>query len=248
MTSRDCKAPRIYVDAPLRAGEAVRCTSDQANYLRNVLRLEAGSPVRVFNGRDGEWLARLEILGKRDCGLEPLEKIRAQEDGPAIDYLFAPLKRARLDYMVQKAVELGVARLCPVLTERTVAERVNLARMKANAIEAAEQCGILRIPEILPPEPLPRAVDKWDRLKPLVFCDEGADIQDPIAALTKLHPVRPLGLLIGPEGGFTEAERNLLLGQPFTLRLSLGPRVMRADTAAVAALALVNAVAGDWRP
>jgi len=157
-----------------------------------------------------------------------------------------PLKRARLDYMVQKATELGVARLRPVLTQHTVAERVNLDRMRANVIEAAEQCGILRIPEVLEPARLEAVLRDWNALKPLVFCDEGAGRSDPIATLGGL-PRQGVGLLIGPEGGFSSGERDALLAHPFTERLSLGPRIMRADTAAVAALALVNSVLGDWR-
>jgi 16S rRNA (uracil1498-N3)-methyltransferase len=246
MSLHDSRAQRLYVDADLRPGTLIGCSDAQANYLRNVLRLPAGASILVFNGRDGEWLAQLVLSGRRGCALEILEQGRPQEGGPDVDYLFAPLKRARLDYMVQKAVELGVARLVPVLTERTVAERVNLARMRANAIEAAEQCGVLRIPEISEPDALGRVLDRWSHGKPLIFCDESADIQSPIATLSRVTP-GPVGVLVGPEGGFSETERRLLCAQPFTVRLSLGPRVMRADTAAVAALALVNAVVGDWR-
>jgi 16S rRNA (uracil1498-N3)-methyltransferase len=246
MAIHDCRAQRLYVDADFGAGTLIRCSDDQANYLRNVLRLTPGSTLLVFNGREGEWLARIEFAGKRGCALEPLHQVRSQQAGPDIDYLFAPLKRARLDYMVQKAVELGAARLVPVLTERTVAERVNLTRMRANAIEAAEQCGILRIPEIAEPDSLGRVLSHWDARKPLVFCDESAQPQSPLAVLGELAP-GPMGVLIGPEGGFSQAERQMLTSQPFTVQLSLGPRIMRADTAAVAALALVNAVVGDWR-
>ena len=160
--------------------------------------------------------------------------------------MFAPLKRARLDYMIQKATELGVARLQPVLTRHTIAERVNLDRMRSNAIEAAEQCGILRIPDIGEPARLDRLIAAWDPARPLVFCDEAAEIQSPLEALSRMQP-GPLGLLIGPEGGFATDERELLIRQPFTVRLSLGPRIMRADTAAIAALALINAALGDWR-
>ena len=173
-------------------------------------------------------------------------QVRPQEGGPDIDYLFAPLKRARLDYMVQKATEMGVARLRPVLTHRTTPERVNMERMRANAIEAAEQCGILRIPEVGEPEKLDRVLAGWDAARPLIFCDEGSEERCPFTALARLQP-GPLALLIGPEGGFDEAERALLLTQPFVTRISLGPRILRADTAAVAALALVNAALGDWR-
>ncbi|HEX7074455.1 MAG TPA: 16S rRNA (uracil(1498)-N(3))-methyltransferase, partial [Hyphomicrobiaceae bacterium] len=186
------------------------------------------------------------VEGKRSCTLRPLEQVREQEAGPDIHYLFAPLKRARLDYMVQKATELGVAALRPVLTRHTVAERVNLGRMRSNVIEAAEQCGILRIPEIAEPEKLDRVLARWNGDRPLVFCNERAPIQSPIEALGALRP-GPIGVLIGPEGGFSAEEREQLIALPFVVQVSLGPRIMRADTAAVAILALVNAVLGDWR-
>ncbi len=246
MAIHDFKSQRLFVDTELQIGQVVACSSEQANYLRNVLRLTAGTEILIFNGRHGEWRARLEFAGKKGCTLQAVELMRPQAEGPDIHYLFAPLKRSRLDYMVQKATELGVARLRPVLTRYTVAERVNLDRMRANAIEAAEQCGILRIPEVAEPDRLQRVIDGWDDSRPLVFCDEAADVPDPLAALATL-PRGPAGLLIGPEGGFADEEREMLIRQPYTLRLSLGPRIMRADTAAVAALALINAVVGDWR-
>lgn len=246
MAIHDFNAQRLFLEAALRAGEPVRCSSEQASYLRNVLRLGAGAEILIFNGNDGEWRARLVLEGKRGCMLEPLEQVRSQEAGPDIHYVFAPLKRARLDYMVQKATELGAAALQPVLTRHTVAERINLDRMRSNTIEAAEQCGILRIPTIAAPDRLDRFLARWDPTRPLIFCDERAPVQDPVAALGTLRP-GPIGVLIGPEGGFAADEREQLIAQPFALPLSLGPRIMRADTAAVAALALVNAVLGDWR-
>jgi 16S rRNA (uracil1498-N3)-methyltransferase len=172
--------------------------------------------------------------------------LRAQAGGPDLHYLFAPLKRARLDYMVQKATELGVARLQPVITRHTVAERVNLERMRANVIEAAEQCGVLRVPDVVEPMPLKRALEGREAGRRLVFCDENAPVHDPIKALGGIGP-GPLAVLIGPEGGFSEDEREMLCRLPGVVRLALGPRIMRADTAAVAALALANAVLGDWR-
>ena len=246
MARYDFNAQRLFVEADLAAGVSVDCSAEQANYLRNVLRLEGGDPILVFNGRDGEWRAELAEAGKRAAVLRVGAQVRGQEGGPDIDYLFAPLKRARLDYLVQKATEMGVARLRPVLTRRTTPERVNMQRMRANAVEAAEQCGILRIPELHAPAKLERIVADWDMGRPLLFCDEGSELEDPVAALAKLPP-GPLALLVGPEGGFDETERDLLLSRPFVTRLSLGPRILRADTAAVAALALVNAVLGDWR-
>ncbi len=242
----DFNAPRLFVEAALAAGMAIDATPGQTNYLRNVLRLADGDTILVFNGRDGEWHAALQIVGKRGCRLVPVRQTRQQAGGPDIEYLFAPLKRARLDYMVQKATEMGVARLRPVITRRTNAERVNLERMRANTIEAAEQCGILRIPEVAAPEKLERVIASWDETRRLVVCDESAPIADPVVALTSV-PEGPLALLIGPEGGFDDSERRMLLSRPGVVRLSLGPRIMRADTAAVAALALLNAVRGDWR-
>lgn len=246
MAVHDFTAQRLFVEAELRTGIEIPCTGEQANYLRNVLRLGAGAEILIFNGRDGEWRAQLAVEGKRSCTLRPVEQVREQEAGPDIHYLFAPLKRARLDYMVQKATELGVAALRPVLTRHTVAERVNLGRMRSNVIEAAEQCGILRIPEIAEPERLDRVLAHWNGDRPLIFCNERAPIKSPIEALGALQP-GPVGVLIGPEGGFSAEEREQLIALPFVVQVSLGPRIMRADTAAVAILALVNAVLGDWR-
>ena len=246
MSRRDFTAQRLFVEADLAEGGTVACTPAQSNYLRNVLRLKAGAAVLVFNGMQGEWRAQLVDAGKRDVALSIKAKVREQSDGPDLDCLFAPLKRARLDYMVEKATEMGVARLRPVLTRRTVAERVNLERMRAHTIEAAEQCGILRLPEIATPEKLERAIAGWDAGRALVFCDEDSDERCPFTALARIAP-GPVAVLIGPEGGFDDAERELLSTQPFVTRISLGPRILRADTAAVAALALVNAVLGDWR-
>ena len=242
----DFRSLRLYVDADLVADAEIALTREQTNYLVNVMRRDAGDLVLVFNGRDGEWRARIEIAGKRQASLVLENRARAQSDGPDLHYLFAPLKRSRLDYMVQKATELGVARLQPVLTRHTIAERVNGDRMRANVIEAAEQCGVLRIPEIAAPERLDRVLAAWDPARRLVFCDEAAPIADPIAALRTVAP-GPLAVLIGPEGGFAPDERDALITLPFVVRLAMGPRIMRADTAAVAALTLVNAVLGDWR-
>lgn len=246
MAVHDFTAQRLYVDAPLREGERIACAPEQAHYLRDVLRLSEGDEILVFNGRDGEWRARLMVQGKRSAVLEAASLVRAQAGGPDLHYLFAPLKRARLDYMVQKATEMGVARLVPVLTRHTVAERVNLDRMRANAIEAAEQCGILRVPEVAEPVKLPALLTSWDAARRLIFCDEAAEQASPLTALAALAP-GPLAVLIGPEGGFSPDEREMIRALPQATAISLGPRVMRADTAAVAALALVNAALGDWR-
>jgi 16S rRNA (uracil1498-N3)-methyltransferase len=246
MPQFDFRAPRLFVDAILAPGETVGLERGQSNYLGNVLRLSAGDTILVFNGRDGEWQA--SILGrKRPDGLTILAQTRSQDRLPDVACVFAPLKHARLDYMVQKAVEMGASSLQPILTRFTQVSRINGERMRANAIEAAEQCGILCIAEIAEPMPLDRYLSERDGQRLLVFCDEAADVTDPLHALQNA-PTSSNGIdvVIGPEGGFAEDERTLLLRQPQTLRLSLGPRVLRADTAAVAALALVQAAFGDW--
>jgi 16S rRNA (uracil1498-N3)-methyltransferase len=237
---------RLHVEAPLAAGAVAELAPDQAHYLGGVMRLKAGDAVLAFNGRDGEWLAEITGLKRGDGQLTARELTREQTDGPDVHYLFAPLKKARLDYMVQKATELGVAALRPVMTRRTNAERVKIERMRANAIEAAEQCGVLRLPEVAEPEKLEAVLRDWDGARALVYADEAAPLASPLAALAAIPP-GPAALLIGPEGGFTEDERQMLRALPFVHAVSLGPRIMRADTAAVAALALMNAVVGDWR-
>lgn len=246
MQSSGSQSPRLFVEPRLGAGESVACTPEQANYLLNVMRLKVDAGIRVFNGRDGEWRACIAEAGKRRCTLLCEEMTRAQLVAPDIHYLFAPLKHARLDYMVQKATEMGTARLQPVLTRRTIVARVNEARMRANAIEAAEQCNILWVPEVAEPRRLIDVLQAWEEGRCLIFCDEAASVESPLAALSDLAP-GPLAVLIGPEGGFDPEERAALRAASFTRAISLGPRVMRADTAAVAALALVNAALGDWR-
>ena len=252
MARYDFRFPRLFVDAPLAEGAAVALERAQANYLVNVLRLKAGADMLVFNGRDGEWRAQLAPMGKRSVHLDVTGQTRAQTAPRDLHYLFSPLKHARLDYMVQKAVEMGVSRLQPVVMRHTQAERINLVRMRANAIEAAEQCGVLAIPDIAEPSKLDAFVRGWKADRLLVFCDEEADVKDPVAALSSargggLAGPLPISLLVGAEGGFAEEERAALLKLPNVIRLGLGPRILRADTAAVAALALVQAVLGDWR-
>jgi 16S rRNA (uracil1498-N3)-methyltransferase len=243
---RSGRSQRLYVEAPLAAGAVVACAPGQANYLLNALRLGAGAPVLVFNGRDGEWLARLETARRGQCSLSVEARTRPQRQGPDVEYLFAPLKHARLDYMAQKAAEMGAAALRPVYTRHTVAGRVNTDRMRANLIEAAEQCGTLWIPQVHEPERLDRVLDGWPASRTLIFCDEAAPAASPVEALSRAARL-PAAVLIGPEGGFHDDERARLLALPGVCPISLGPRVLRADTAAVAALALVNAVLGDWR-
>jgi 16S rRNA (uracil1498-N3)-methyltransferase len=251
MPRYDFRSPRLCVDPALRAGTTVAPRAAQAHYLHNVLRLKTGDTVLAFNGRDGEWRARI-AAGKRKLTLEIEQQTRAQTGALDLHYLFAPLKHARLDYLIQKAVEMGVSRLQPVMTRHGQVTRVNLERMRANAIEAAEQCGILTLPEIEALRPLAEVIAARDSARLLVFCDEDAEVKDPIAALSagripdRSAPM-PIAVLVGPEGGFAADERAALMKLPNTVRLALGPRILRADTAAVAALALVDAVLGDWR-
>jgi 16S rRNA (uracil1498-N3)-methyltransferase len=237
--------PRLFIESPLAGGSQVACSQPQAHYLGNVMRLSVGDQILLFNGQDGEWLAQIKVIRRGDCQLIIGEQIRQQSGGPDIEYLFAPVKKARLDFMVQKATELGVAALRPVITRRTNAERVKIDRMRANVIEAAEQCGVLRVPEVVEPVKLQTVLKSWESGRTLIFCDESAPVASPIEALQAV-PRGPSAILIGPEGGFDDSERQMLQKLTFVHAISLGPRVMRADTAAVAALALINATLGDW--
>jgi 16S rRNA (uracil1498-N3)-methyltransferase len=247
MASYDFAATRLFVDAALQPGAAIALDRNQTNYLGNVLRLRAGDRIAVFNGRDGEWSATLAEAGRRNLSLTVAERLREQPDPGQLTLLFAPLKHARLDYMVQKAVEMGVSRLVPVMTRRTQASRVNRERMQANAIEAAEQCGILSIPHCEDALPLDAALAALPAGTLIVFCDEDAPVAGPLAALgQRNHHRGPVAVVIGPEGGFAPEERHRLKARSDTLVLSLGPRILRADTAAVAALAVVQATIGDW--
>jgi 16S rRNA (uracil1498-N3)-methyltransferase len=245
MPAYEFRSPRLFVAPALEAGATVALTSAHAHYLGHVLRLKTGDRVLVFNGRDGEWSATLETQ-KRGATLLVVERTRAQTAPADLHYLFAPLKSARLDYMVQKAVEMGVSRLQPVMTRHSQVSRLNEERMRANAVEAAEQCGILTLPDFEAPVALARCLAERDPTRCLVFCDEAAEVANPVAALGGAA-CGPLAVLIGPEGGFADDERSALLEAPNVVRLALGPRILRADTAAVAALALVQTVLGDWR-
>jgi 16S rRNA (uracil1498-N3)-methyltransferase len=250
MPRYDFTTRRLYVDVPLSLGVDFEISREQAHYLTNVLRMPAGAELLVFNGKDGEWRCTLSISGRKTITLSAREMTRPQTPAADLHYLFAPLKHARLDYMVQKAVEMGASLLQPVLTRHTHVDRLNIERMKANAIEAAEQCGILALPSVASPVRLDSLIDAWPDDRLLVFCDEDADT-DPLAALQAIRAesmaALPLAVLVGPEGGFNPAERRDLLACRNIVRFSLGPRILRADTAAVAALALLQAVLGDWR-
>lgn len=250
MSSPDGSRPdfaryRLFLLHDLAADKPLPLEREQANYLLNVLRLKSGDTILVFNGRDGEWLAAITAEGRKQARLTPLRQLTPQPPPPDLVYLFAPLKHARLDYLAQKAVEMGAGVLQPVLTRRTQVSRLNRERLRANAIEAAEQCGILALPEIREEVSLAAAVAALEPERLLIFCDEDAPERAPLAALAEAAP-GPLAVLIGPEGGFDAAERQAILARPRTLRISLGPRILRADTAAVAALALVQAILGDW--
>ena len=250
MAAYDFTAPRLYVAADLAEGAVLPLDRAQAGYLLTVLRLGEGASILVFNGRDGEWRAGLSATGRKSADLILRERTRPQPAPADLNYLFAPLKAGRLDYMAQKAVEMGAGTIRPVFTRYTQGERIKLDRLRANAIEAAEQCGILSIPAIGEPARVPAAHDALERERLVVFCDEDARVADPVPALSgAADPVAPppLAVLVGPEGGFAPEERALIAARPNTLALSLGPRILRADTAAVAVLALVQAVLGDAR-
>jgi 16S rRNA (uracil1498-N3)-methyltransferase len=249
MPRYEFRMQRLFLDTEIRKDTPVALDRGQANYLLNVLRLKADDEVLVFNGHDGEWRARISVEGRKAANLVPVEETRPQAPLPDLVYLFAPLKHARLDYMVQKAVEMGAGRLVPVLTQHTQTSKLNLERARANAVEACEQCGVLAVPEIGAPVPLEVVLANWEENEPgrrLIFCDEGEAGQNPLEPLAELKR-GPLAVLIGPEGGFSEEERARLRALPFVTPVPLGPRVLRADTAAVAALAVVQAVLGDWR-
>lgn len=241
----DARAPRLFIDVPLAGGAEVTLGRDQMHYLVTVMRRGQGDAAVLFNGHDGEWAAVIAEIGRRSARLTVTEQLRPQSEPPDLRYCFAPLKRARLDFIAQKATELGATGLQPVTTRHTVATRVNTERMRANATEAAEQCGVLWVPNVAEPLALHAFLDARAKDRILVFCDEAAPRANPIAALMTLEK-GPIDVLIGPEGGFTVEERTAIRDRDRVLALSLGPRIMRADTAGIAALTLVQAVCGDW--
>ena len=246
MAIRDLTSQRLFLDVDLAPDVTIDLDLGQTNYLVNVLRARPGDPLLVFNGRDGEWRAEITVSGKRACTIRVCALERSQETGPDIAYVFALLKRTKNETVVQKATEFGVRRVVPVTTDHCQLERVNPERLKSAMIEAAEQCGILRLPDLEPLEPLDQALDGLEPDRRIVFCDEGAEVKNPVRALEALE-AGPIAVLIGPEGGFSASERARLLARSTVVQISLGPRIMRADTAGLAALALVNAVLGDWR-
>lgn len=239
------KFQRLFIDQPLAAGGTCELDKAQSNYLLNVLRMRDGDDLLVFNGRDGEWLAQLVMVSKKVAQLTLTTLERAQTNPPDLYYCFAPLKVGRLDYMVQKAVEMGAGVLQPVLTKHTQNHRLGVDKMRANAIEAAEQCGILSVPDCREPIKIDVFLDSWSADRVLIFCDEGAPTDNPVEALAPLRG-RKLGVLIGPEGGFSQDERAQLMAHDNVVAIPLGPRILRADTAAVASMAVVQALCGDW--
>lgn len=236
---------RLFVDAPLAAGAFFGLSRDQSHYLTNVLRMKEGAELLVFNGRDGEWLSRVAETGKKAVTLEAMRQERPQPPLPALLYAFAPIKAGRLDYLVQKAVEMGAGALQPVITQHTQMGTIGVERLQANALEAAEQCGILAVPTVRQPLKFDALLRDWEPNRRLVFCDESAETDNPLPALNAIKE-RKLGLLVGPEGGFSDEERRTLRALPFVTAIPLGPRILRADTAAVAALAVIQATVGDW--
>lgn len=238
------KLQRLFVPGALHAGATFDVAPDQAHYLLHVLRMTEGAELLAFNGRDGEWLARLAARSKKGAKLECVEQTRPQPPASDLWYCFAPLKVGRQDYLIQKAVEMGAGVLQPVLTQHTQG-KISTDKINANAIEAAEQCGVLVVPETREAIKLERLLTGWDQERRLIFCDEDATTNNPSPALQAIAE-RQLALLVGPEGGFSEAERKDLRALPFVTAIPLGPRILRADTAAVAALAAIQMTIGDW--
>ncbi len=233
---------RLYLDHPLSAGQSVVLSRDHAHYLFGVMRRKSGDEVLVFNGSDGEWRALVERAGKRDGRLRAEEQTRAQVNSPDLWLIFAPIKKARTDFIVEKAVELGASRIVPVQTEFTNAERIRRDRLQAHAVEAAEQCGCTFVPDVAELAPMSRLLDTWDNARNLIFCDECLAGEGDATL-----PPAPAAILVGPEGGFSDAERTRLAAMSATTKIGLGPRILRADTAAVAALTLWQSNCGDWR-
>ncbi len=236
---------RLFVPDDLSSGRSIAPTREQAHYLANVLRMAPGAELLVFNGRDGEWLATVAAASRKSVELNLQEQTRPQPRLPDLVYAFAPIRAGRLDYMVQKAVEMGAGVLQPVQTRHTQMQKVGTGRLSANAIEAAEQCGVLSVPQLREIVKLERLLAGWEADRRLVFCDEDAPGDNPLPILNAITE-RRLGLLIGPEGGFSGEERHMLRALPFVTPIPLGPRILRADTAAVAALAVIQATIGDW--
>jgi 16S rRNA (uracil1498-N3)-methyltransferase len=234
--------PRLFVDDTLAEGRSLALPAAQSHYLSGVMRLKAGDGVRLFDDRTGEWQAQISDVGRRSVSVTIGSRIAARETVPDLWLCAAPIKRGRIDWMAEKACELGVSRLLPVLTRRTVVDKLNLDRLRAHMIEAAEQCGRTALPEVAAPTTLAKLLDAWPADRQLVFCDEEGG-----AAFAGALKPAPAAILIGPEGGFDPGERAAIRALPQAVGVSIGPRILRADTAAVAAIALWQAAVGDWR-
>jgi 16S rRNA (uracil1498-N3)-methyltransferase len=243
---RDEAKIRLHVAAELAAGQEVTLDREQAHYLFGVMRRAVGEPLRLFNGRDGEWLAEIVAADRRGGRLRCLERTMAQSVPPDLWLMFAPIKKARTDFIAEKACELGCRRLVPVFTANTNAERVNTDRLRAHAVEAAEQCGLVSVPEVAEPVALTALLERWPPERQILFCDETGP-RPPAAEVLRRADPGPWAVLTGPEGGFSPDETLMLYKNRMAHAVSLGPRVLRADTAAVAALALWQSVLGDWR-
>ncbi|RWK59205.1 16S rRNA (uracil(1498)-N(3))-methyltransferase [Mesorhizobium sp.] len=239
------KMQRLFVLDDLGADIEFEASPQQSHYLMHVLRLGEDAEILLFNGRDGEWSAAIAAKSKKAVRLKVLTLQRPQPPLPDLVYCFAPIKQGRLDYLVQKAVEMGAGVLQPVVTQHTQVARLGIERVRANVVEAAEQCGILAVPDVREAEKFERLLAGWDKERRLIFCDEDASTNNPLPALQALRE-KKLGLLVGPEGGFSDEERRILRALPFVTAIPLGPRILRADTAAVAALAVIQATIGDW--
>lgn len=238
---------RLYVESVLAAGENITLSDEQTHYLLHVLRAGVGDRVQLFNGRDGEWLADIAAISKRGCSLKALHQTLPQAGVPDLWLVFAPVKKTPADYLTQKAAELGVSALVPMMTRRTIVSRVNTERMTANAIEAAEQSGRLCVPVVQDAVRFDRLLDGWNPARRILFCDEGGDAAPIATALANIPAEGPWAVFTGPEGGFDPAERAALRALPCVTPVTLGPRILRADTAALAALAVWQAVTGDWK-
>jgi 16S rRNA (uracil1498-N3)-methyltransferase len=240
---------RLFIDAPLAAGASLELGREQTNYVLTVMRMKAGEALVVFNGRDGAWMARIADAHRKGAILEMVVQTEHQTPKSDLWFGFAPLKTGRLDYLVQKATEMGAGVIQPVITRYTQVQKIRGDKLVANVIEAAEQCEVLSVPEVPEEIGLTELLSHWQQtqgLRRLVFCDESAPNHSPVQQLRDLDGL-PIGILVGPEGGFSDDERKLLLALGFVVPISLGPRILRADTAAVAALTVVQSIIGDWR-
>lgn len=242
---------RLHVEARLSHGQFITLDKDQSHYLSNVMRCKLGSEIALFNGQDGEWVGEITDIQKRAVTLQIKDQISLQKAEPDIWLVFAPIKKTRIDFIAQKATELGASRLMPMFTRRTIAERVNVDRLRANAIEAAEQCERLTIPQVDDPQKFDIILDAWPSDRHVMFCDESLEGKPALSVLSDaragMQKPEPWAIFIGPEGGFDDAERSRLNTMQNAHSVTLGPRILRADTAAMAALSIWQTVFGDWR-